>query len=625
MKFFQQIRQTFEALAEKNQIAFSPLLKQLRHYSKARAVDDARAGLNVAMMAFPQGMAYALIAGLPIQYGLFGFVGASLLGAFFGSSRFSSYGPSNATAVLMLTAFIGLNVSGEEMLVAVPVLVLLAGVFLILGAFANVAKLIQYISRTVITGYITAAALQIITNQAKNVFGVETPQSASLFSVVWNTLVAIPGTHFPALALSLLTAATYFYLSKYWKKLPGVAITIVLMSVAAVIMSTFDMGVATLSGIELSNWKFAAINPGFEVISQLATPALALAFLITLESSSIGKSLASRSGSTLNNNQEMLGLGVANISSSLFGGMAASASLTRSKLNMESGAWSAMSNVFAAVIVALLLVGVSPLVRFIPVPALAVVVIYIGFSLINRHAIRIVSHSTKSDAITFFVTLIAGVFLSLDSAIYMGSATAILLFLRKVAEPELIEYSFNEEGHLTQLDPGTKRSDPEVSIVHVEGELFFGAAEVFYNQTRRVCEDPNLKILILKLRNAHRLDASAVMALEELLRFMNEKNRYLLICEARKDAIRIFKNSGLLETIGRDNIFPDNVSNPTASTAAALKRAKALLAGQSPKVSIYVDTEKHDTGEPDDAPPPPEKPQPPGGAAPDSQKEAGAN
>jgi SulP family sulfate permease len=127
----------------------------------------------------------------------------------------------------------------------------------------------------------------------------------------------------------------------------------------------------------------------------------------------------------------------------------------------------------------------------------------------------------------------------------------------------------------------------------VEGSLFFGAAEVFRDQIRRVCEDPNLKIVILKMRNATYLDATGVMAMEELVHYMNERDRFLLVSECKKEHIRIFKNSGLLNVLNRKNVFPDNQQNSTRSTANALKRAQEILgAGEDAKISIFVGSRK---------------------------------
>ena len=233
--------------------------------------------------------------------------------------------------------------------------------------------------------------------------------------------------------------------------------------------------------------------------------------------------------------------------------------------------------------------ALGPLTHYIPQATLAVLVIAIGISLINKHAIRIVTRSTRSDAIVFGGTFLSGLILPLDTAIYIGVATSIVLFLKKVARPEMVEYAFNQQGQLAQMSQPQQRAVPEVSIVHVEGELFFGAADLFQNQMRRICEDPNLKIVVLKMRNAHNMDATGVMSLEELVRHMNEKGRYLILSEVKADMQRVLQNSGLYNYIESRNIFHDDPHNPTLSTARALKRAKEQLGDSIANVSIYID------------------------------------
>ena len=152
----------------------------------------------------------------------------------------------------------------------------------------------------------------------------------------------------------------------------------------------------------------------------------------------------------------------------------------------------------------------------------------------------------------------------------------------------MVEYKFDDNGRLSELGEHQKRPLPEVSIVHVEGNLFFGAAELFREQIRRVCQEPNLSVVILRLKNAHHMDATSVMALEELLVYMREHKRTLILSGIRKDLVRILKRSGLLECIGRENIFFDVYQNPTQSTARALRRAQALIGAESPKISIYT-------------------------------------
>lgn len=579
-------------MKEFNELEFFPLRHYIHGYSKDRLGADIRAGANVALLAFPQGMAYALIAGLPIQYGILSFIAASFIGPLFASSPYNSFGPSNATAVLILGAFLSLHMDGAVMLVAVPLLVLMAGIFLVLGSYLKVARLIQYVSRTVITGYITAAALLIIANQLRSALGFSIQSSASFFEVVYRTVANLGNTHLPALAIALISAMVYFSLQRFIPKLPNVALTLVVMSAVAFAFDGFGWEVETLAGLRLEDFRFATLSVNFEIIQTLASAALALALLITLEACSIGKSLAARSGTRFKPNQEMFALGMANIGSALAGGMSASASLTRSSLNFRSGSRTPFSNLIAAIIVAVLLISLSRFIEHIPRPALAVLVIIIGFSLISKHQIRIVSKATRSDLIVFASTLCAALLLALDTAIYLGVAVSIVLFLRKVSEPEMLEYGFNPEGELTALEEKQGRARPEVSILHVEGELFFGAAELFYEQMRRVCDDPNLKVVILKMRHAHHLDATSVMALEELCKLMHEQNRILLISEARREAVEIFLRSGIANVIGRDNIFADVPSNPTLSTSKALRKAMKLLDGQDADVKIFVGSSK---------------------------------
>ena len=185
-------------------------------------------------------------------------------------------------------------------------------------------------------------------------------------------------------------------------------------------------------------------------------------------------------------------------------------------------------------------------VEFIPLASLATLVLFIGFSLIKGRQINIVSRSTKSDAITFWVTLSFGLIFSLQIAVFVGVITSILFLLKKVSRPELEEQGYNEHGELEPLSEKTRSIQPEVSIVHVEGVLSFAAADLFYEQMRRVGDSKNIKVLILKLLHAHHLDATSVMVLEELDEYLKEKNCHLLLCELRRDLFKILKNSGLL-------------------------------------------------------------------------------
>lgn len=577
------------------ELDFFPLRKTARNYNMLKAEGDLRAAFNVALLGFPQGMAYAAIAGLPLLYGIFGTIVASIVGMYFAGSKFIALGPTNATSVMVLSSFAALGVTATEAVALVPTLVCLVGVLLVIGAYTRIATLIQYVSRTVITGYITAAASLIIANQLRKTLGFQfTPEekqkASSFIDTIYYTALHLGETQWPSLSLSLVTAAIYFAIKKWLPKIPNVAVTLILSSFIAYAAAIYipNFHVMLLPALNASEWAITMPSMSMDTINMLLPPAIAISLLCALEGNSIGKSLAAREAARLNGNQEMLSSGMANIACGIFSGMAASGSLTRSQLNVNSGAATPLASLYAGIF---LLVGaftLGNLIQYIPTASLAVVVITIGISLLNKRSILLVTKTTKSDSITFYATFLTGLVFALDLAIYFGTVCSIVLFIKKVANPEIVEYKFDEDGQLGELEDKNDRNDPEVSIVHVEGELFFGAAELFRDQIRRVCEDPNLKIVVMKLRNAHNLDATSCMALEELIIYMNEHDRILLVSEVRPDTMRILKNSGLINVINPINLFADESNNPTLSTAKALKRAKVIIGDREAKVSIYA-------------------------------------
>ncbi|MGZ0657133.1 SulP family inorganic anion transporter [Coraliomargarita sp. W4R53] len=586
------------AAKDYNTLSFWPLRQSLKDYQVSYFGGDLRAGLNVALLAFPQGMAYALIAGLPIQYGIYGSAIAAMVAPIFAKSPLITLGPTNATSVMLLSAFASLGIVGTEKLGMVPLLIFMVGFFIALGAYFKVANLVQYISRSVITGYITAAALLIITNQIPKSLGLEMPgKGATFYESVVLMCQSIHTVHWATVAVSVVTAGLFFALNKKFKSLPNVAISLLAISaltefVIEKLHIKFlgrESDIQFLTGINAADWSFQAPDFSLSSLHILASPALAIALLCILEGISIGKSLAAKTGARLDANQAMFSIGMANIACAFFSGMPASGSLTRSTLCSTSGGRTVLASYISGVIVFISAFAFGPFTQYIPQCTLAVLVIAIGISLINKHAIRIVTMTTKSDAVVFGATFGSGLFMPLDTAIYVGVGTSIVLFLKKVARPEMVEYTFNEEGQLAEMHELEQRSVPQVSIVHVEGELFFGAADLFRDQMRRICEEPNLKIVVLKMRNAHNMDATGVMALEELLLYMEEKGRYLILSEVKASMLKVLNNSGLYAKIEERNIFTDEPSNPTMSTARALKRAKEHLGDSQADVSIYVD------------------------------------
>lgn len=581
-----------------NRVRFDhfPLREHLRGYSGGKLRDDAKAGVNVALLDFPQGMAYALIAGLPFQHGIYASAIAAVLGALFASSRFLMLGPTNAIAVLCLSAFMGLRFSPDQVMIAMPLLLLMVGVFLIAGAFLGVSRIVHYVSRSVIIGYIAAAAFLIVGNQLKYILGITIPDASTFFGVLHNTVANAAATNWPSVALAAGTAVFYFVIKKYARLLPAVAATLVAAALAHAALSAWVPGwkLETLHSIAAGHWPLSLPPLDAGLARQLVPAALAIAFLSMLESSAIARTLAARAGDRVNIDQQLLSMGLANIGCSFGSGMPISGSLTRSMLNFNSGARTPVASIISGCLLALGVLSLGDAIGLIPLPALATLVVLIGVSLINRRQIRTALGATNSDAAVFLTTFIGGLLLPLDTAIYLGTGFSIILFLGKAAIPQLEEYHFTKQGELAELTHKEDRPRPQIAIIHAEGDLFFGASEIFIDQMSRVAEDPTIRIFILRLKNARHLDATCAMAIGEFVRFLRESGRDLIVSGAQEEIHRVFRDSGLMRTLGKENFFLYTPDNPNLSTRSALQRSQQLLGEESADIMLLVKQEEDD-------------------------------
>ena len=562
--------------------------------SSNKVLRDLRSGINVALLAFPQGMAYALVAGLPIQFGITCSIVAALLAPFFSGSRYPILGPTNATAFMIFSYFLAYP-DPSSAASSMPLVVLMVAILLMTGSVFKLGDLIQYVSRSVIIGYVAGAALLIIANQFSYVLGIDpSREGRSFFTIFVGTVSRIGESDFGSLFLGLGTFAFYFILRRSFRALPTFAISLLVASVVnyfflnSLSIDTFN---DQKGGGVLPDRSILMSSGLFDKIAELSGIAFGLAFLVALEISVVSKSLVSRTGNELKMNSDMFGSGIANIGCAFLSGMVASGSLTRSALNYSSGAATKFSSVFSALFcgVGLWIFLKVDFVNYIPKCALAALVIAVAMTLINWKQVLICLLSTRSDAATFLVTFISALIMPLHVAIFIGAGTAVALFLRKAARPELVEYDFGSSGQLNEIKSGDSRSSPAISIVHVEGELFFGAAELFRSQIQATASDSNLKVIILRMKNARHLDATSVIALEELVDFMKGNGRELIISGVMKDVYRVLERSGAVDFIGKENIFPGSFGNPNLATRNALKRAQEIIGSSDIDVKIFHD------------------------------------
>lgn len=585
-----------------------PVWRELRKYNTTKLRADALAAATMAIVTIPQAIGFALVVGIPVQAVMVTAIIGSAVCALFSTSRHLVFGPTNTISIILAGALITVAEVPLTSLQKVLVLGFMIGAFQIGAGFFKLGNLTHFISRTVIVAYSTAVAVLIGVGQVSNVLGLGRVTDVSLPGTIQHIAVRL-GTFRVEWMTAGIGVASLLLMILIRRLRPRWPDGLIVMALFAAVSVSYHLD---LSGVRLvrdagevaGNMPlfvgFPTNEEGLKLVPLLASAALATAILGMLETISITKSIAARSGQKINPNQELLAMGLGNLASTAFGAMPGSSSFVRSAVCYESGGATQMSSIFSSLMILGILLVCAPLVNYVPIATLAAYLILIAIKLINWESIRIASRATSSDATVFFVTLASALVLKLDTAIYVGIGVSLALFLRKASAPSLVEYGFNDQGQLSQIEEGGPRKNSAISIVHVEGELFFGAADLFQEQVRYLADDANIRVVVLRMKNARHLDATSVMSLLQLHAYLLKSGRHLLISGINPDVERVLVASGALPKIGRENIFPAE-ANLTMSTKRALLRASQLLQQDGAKakaeVRIYYDRKKENAAD----------------------------
>ncbi len=594
-----------------------PIWRELKRYSIGAFKADVFAALMVAVVTIPQAIGFSLVVGIPARAVLATAIVGAAVAAIFSTSRYLVFGPTNTISIITAGALLTVEDVPLTALQKVVVIGLMMGVIQVASGWLKLGNLTHFISRTVIIAYSTAVGVLIAAGQVGNLLGLGRTTDVSLPGTISHFIYSVftfdlnpmtAGVGIASLLLMILVrrlrpgwpegliVLAFFTLIAYFYNLAAFHVPLVR-----------DMGEVTDEILVFS--KFPRSEQELALIPQVASVALAAAILGMLETISITKTLAARAGQKIDANQELIAVGMGNLAATATGAMPGSSSFVRSAVNFQSGARTQLSAVLASAAVLAMLLLFGGAVNYIPTAAIAAYLILVAVRLINFTQIKITRRATRSDAIVFWVTLASALFLKLDTAVYVGVGVSLALFLRKASAPSLVEYGFNEHGQLAQLDDRKQRRNAAISIVHVEGELFFGAADLFQEQVRYLADDEDIRVVILRMKNARHLDATSVMSLLQLHEYLQATGRHLLISGINDDVAKVLTNSGALAKIGPENVFPAE-ANLTMSTKRALLRASLLLqqdTGQKvtkPDVRLFYDKKNEKASDqPMDAPP----------------------
>jgi sulfate permease, SulP family len=517
---------------------------------------DLVAGLTGAVIVLPQGVAFAMIAGLPPEYGLYTSIVTPIVAALFGSSLHLISGPTTAISIVVFTSVSTLAEPGSPAYIRMVLsLTFMAGAYQLAFGLARLGTLVNFVSHSVIVGFTSGAAILIATSQMKHVLGLYLPHGHSFLQVWIGIINEVEHINPYVLGIAAITLACAVVFRITIPRWPGMLFAMIIGSLACLLVDGSRHGIHLIGQMPATLPPLSAPDFSFDTIRQLAPKALAVALLGLIEALSIGRSIAAKSRQPIDGNQEFIGQGLSNIIGSFFSSYAGSGSFTRSGINYQAGALTPLSAVFSAVLLALLLLLIAPLTAYLPIAAMAGIILLVAYNLIDMHHIRTIAKTSTEESVVMLVTFLATLFLDLEFAIYAGVLLSLILYLNRTAHPRIANLAPNPDT----VGPPLIEAEiecPKLKIIRIDGPLFFGAvnhvAEYLYNIDKKLTRKRNVLIVGCGINF---IDvAGAEMLAREAQRRRTQRGN-LFLCEFKPDANRVLERGGYVETIGRDHLF----------------------------------------------------------------------
>lgn len=564
-------------------------------YDWATARRDLVAGLTVAAVSLPQGMAYALIAGVDPKFGVYSAIIVTTIASIFGSSSHLINGPTSAISLLVFSSLAFIDPDNHTALFeGLFLIAILAGTFQILIAVFRLGDLTRYISESVIVGFMAAAAFLLAVGQIGNALGVKAKGNGNMQVLhrLWLTVFNGDAVNLRAVFLSVTTVALAIVLRRIVKRYgwPQIDLMTVLV-IAALIAYAAGWsipGANEKTAVPLS-LKIPQSLPSphiphvdFSTFGELSRGALAIAFIGLIEALSIAKAIAHQSQQKVDYNRQILAEGLANLTGGFFQSLPGSGSLTRSAINFQAGAASRFSGIISAAAVAVALLLFAPLLHYIPQAALAGLLLITAVRLVDYRRLIDTVKASRYDAGLVILTALTGVIIDLDKAVLLGIGLSILLFVPRAAKLKASELIVTRDRVVRERIPSDP-VDASIVIYDLEGELFFGAApelDRYLGTLQERVRTDSAKFVVLRLKRVRHPDAVCV---ERLLRFAREQEAHgitVLLAGVRPDTLTVLDNMGLQRWLPKEQIFPEEDTEYSA-TLKAVRYARAKLADES--------------------------------------------
>ncbi|MBI4804989.1 MAG: SulP family inorganic anion transporter [Desulfovibrio sp.] len=520
---------------------------------------DILAGLTGAVVVLPQGVAFALIAGLPPEFGLYTAIVPTIIAALFGSSHHLISGPTTAISIVVFANISTMAQPFTPRYIELALtLTFLTGLFQLGLGMAKMGGLINFVSRSVMTGFTAGAAVLIAIGQLHHFIGVDLPKGS-----IAGLLAALPGAlsraSLPSLAVGGTALVTALFFKKKFPRLPGLLVAMVVASLLAWFFggeqSGLKMAGALPGGLPPLSWPLAEASS----IGSLIPGALAVAMLGLAEAVAIARAVAAGTGQRLDNNQEFMGQGLSNLFGSFFSAYASSGSFTRTGVNIQSGGKTPLAAVVSAVAVALAAVLVAPLTAHLPMAGVAGVLMVVAGGLIHMRDIDRIIRTSSQEAMVMAITAISCLAVNLEFALFTGVMLSLLFYLNRTSHPNFITLAPDGSGrrrHLVNIARKPMPECPQIKILRLDGSIFFGAVNHISEELHHLMQEtPAQKHVILVASGVNFIDVTGCQMVFQQETALGKEGRRLYLCSLKQEVLDTLRLCGCMQGLGKDSVF----------------------------------------------------------------------
>jgi sulfate permease, SulP family len=544
---------------------FLPFLAWWPRVSRATLRADATAALIGAIVVLPQGVAFATLAGMPPEYGLYCAMVPAVVAAFFGSSWHAVSGPTNAVSLYVFATLAPLAVPGSSQYISYALtLAFMAGAIMLAMGLLRLGRLVNFVSHSVVVGFTAGAAVLIVASQLKNFFGLELPASSAFLTTLRAFLAQFSEFRPWVVAVGAVTLAAGVLSRRYLRKVPFMIVALAVGGLTGFALNQWlgpeQTGIRTIGRLAGALPPLSAPDLSPDTLKALLGIAVGVTLLSLTEAMSIARAVALKSGQRIDANQEFVGQGLSNVAASFFSGYPSSASFNRSGLNYEAGARTPLAAAFSAPLLIALTFAVAPLLAHLPLASMAALLFMVAWGLFDFASIRAILRASRSESAVLGFTFAATLLMNLEMAILVGVTLSLLVYLNRTSRPQMRAVAPDPRHSLRRFGPVAQglAECPQLKIMAVEGSIYFGAVdhvEAHFETLREVAREQ--KHLLVTSRNINFIDIAGGESLAREARARRWVGGRLWLQGLRQPVEALLKKSGFIADIGEDALFRD--------------------------------------------------------------------